>query len=248
MNLSVPLLPLPHSNGKACCSTWPLPLRSLSTAHCHVVAKAKGQKSSLSPDIQKQATSRSLHIVLSAPFAFVCVSINLVRNTVITMNTPPASNPTSVLVQIQSPAFQPPAINFAIEWLDEDGCVCPKHVDYATQCPKGHALVPFDGNGVPHAQQASDTDVMCRVCHVSTLRQHTYDWLVCSVAGCCGGYAVCAACVAQLGCSRRAIAASTDDLCMMVSNNTFFISSLFQCFCFALTMSTREFRWSTCGG
>ena len=28
-----------------------------------------------------------------------------------------------------------PPLNFATEWLDEDGRVCPKNVDYATQCP-----------------------------------------------------------------------------------------------------------------
>jgi hypothetical protein len=125
------------------------------------------------------------------------------------MNISTASNPTS-------PAPHPPAINFATEWLDEDGRVCPKNVDYATQCPKGHALVPLDGGGVPQAQQASGAEVMCRVCHASTPRQHACNWLVCSVAGCCGGYSVCAACVVLLACSRKAVAASSDDFCMMV--------------------------------
>ena len=63
-----------------------------------------------------------------------------------------------------------PPLNFATEWLDEDGRVCPKNVDYATQCPKGHALTPLDGGGAPQAQQASGADVMCRVCHASTPR------------------------------------------------------------------------------
>ena len=36
-----------------------------------------------------------------------------------------------------------PAVNVATEWLDELGCVCPKAVDYASQCPKGHSLAPF---------------------------------------------------------------------------------------------------------
>jgi hypothetical protein len=40
-----------------------------------------------------------------------------------------------------------PAVNFANEWLDELGCMCPKSVDYASQCPKGHALVPFASGG-----------------------------------------------------------------------------------------------------
>ena len=113
-----------------------------------------------------------------------------------------------------------PPLNFATEWLDEDGRVCPKNVDYATQCPKGHALAPLDGGGAPQAQQASGADVMCRVCHASTPRQHAREWLVCSVAGCCGGYAVCAACVGLLCCSHKSVAASADDFCMMVSSSS----------------------------
>jgi hypothetical protein len=46
---------------------------------------------------------------------------------------PPASSPASA--PEQPPAPQPRAIDFATEWLDEDGRVCPKNVDYATQCP-----------------------------------------------------------------------------------------------------------------
>jgi hypothetical protein len=138
---------------------------------------------------------------------------------VIAMNNPRASNPTPA-TELQQPAPQPPrpTINFATEWLDEDGRVCPKNVDYATQCPKGHALnvMPLDGGGAPQAQQASGADVMCRVCHASTPRQHAREWLVCGVAGCCGGYAVCADCVALLACSHKSVAASTDDFCMMV--------------------------------
>ncbi len=44
-------------------------------------------------------------------------------------------NPTS--------AAAAPTINFATEWLDDTGCVCPKAVDYASQCHKGHTLVPL---------------------------------------------------------------------------------------------------------
>jgi hypothetical protein len=54
-----------------------------------------------------------------------------------------------------------PAVNFATEWLDELGCVCPKAVDYASQCPKGHLLVLFAGGGCV----ASAQRVMCRICH-----------------------------------------------------------------------------------
>jgi hypothetical protein len=108
-----------------------------------------------------------------------------------------------------------PPLNFATEWLDEDGRVCPKNVDYATQCPKGHHLMPLGGGGA-QTQPASGADVMCRVCHASTPRQHACQWLVCSVAGCCGGYTVCVACVGFLGCSSKSVAASSDDFCMMV--------------------------------
>jgi hypothetical protein len=128
------------------------------------------------------------------------------------MNAPLPSNPNST----PSPP-PPPSINFATDWLDEHGDVCPKNVDYATQCPKGHALAPFVCSGGPQAQQPSDADdVICRVCHGSTQRQHACDWLVCSVAACCGGYAVCVACVTALGSARGAAAARPDDFCMMV--------------------------------
>ena len=105
----------------------------------------------------------------------------------------------------------PPVIDFATEWLDEDGRVCPKSVDYATQCPKGHALAPLVCSGDPQPQQTSDADVICRVCHGLTQRQHARDWLQCSVAACCGGYAVCAACVIELGSARGAAAAAGAD-------------------------------------
>ena len=111
----------------------------------------------------------------------------------------------------------PPVINFATEWLDEDGRVCPKNVDYATQCPKGHALAPLVCSGDPQPQQASDADVICRVCHGLTQRQHARDWLQCSVA-CCRGYAVCARCVIELGSTHRAAAARPDDFCMNVDD------------------------------
>jgi hypothetical protein len=119
----------------------------------------------------------------------------------------------------QPPAPQPRAFNFATEWLDEDGRVCPKNVDYATQCPKGHDLVSVSlgGGGGAEAQQPSDADVICRVCHGSTQRRHTCGWLTCSVAGCCGGYAVCAACVTVLSRALQPAAASTDNFCMTVT-------------------------------
>ncbi len=153
-----------------------------------------------------------------------------------------------------SSAPPPPAINFATEWLDEDGRVCAKNVDYATQCPKGHALAPFVCSGDPQAQQASDADLICRVCHCSAQRPHARDWLVCSVAACCGGYAVCAGCVIELGRARRAAAASPDDFCMNVMPlacelKTFFDSYLL-CLCALLLIDRvcRAFRCSICSG
>jgi len=66
-----------------------------------------------------------------------------------------------VIEECASSAPPSPAVNVATEWLDELGCVCPKAVDYASQCPKGHALVPFAGGGCGAAAQR----VMCRICH-----------------------------------------------------------------------------------
>ncbi len=110
----------------------------------------------------------------------------------------------------------PSAIDFAAtQWQDELGCICPKDVDYASQCPKGHALVACAGGGgvVASAQR------ICRVCHGSAQQQHACGWLTCSVAGCCGGYAVCADCVAVFGSAHKDSAASTvtDNFCMMVT-------------------------------
>ena len=121
------------------------------------------------------------------------------------MNTPLSLASSASSAPEQPPAAQPRTINFATEWLDEDRRVCPKNVDYATKCPKGHNLVSVSlgGGGGAEAQQASGANVMCRVCHASTPQQHACEWRVCGVAGCCGGYAVCAACVVSLRCSHR---------------------------------------------
>jgi len=91
-------------------------------------------------------------------------------------------------------AHAAPALNVAYEWLDEFGCICPKTVDYASQCPKGHALVPFPGgDGGASAQR-----LMCRVCHTHAESEQAPLWLVCSATGCCAGYAVCDCCVRAL--------------------------------------------------
>ena len=92
-----------------------------------------------------------------------------------------------------SSAAATPAFNVATEWRDELGCVCPKAVDYASQCPKGHALVPFRGGcGAPALRS------MCRICHTCAESEQVVLWLVCSVAACCAGYAVCDSCVRAL--------------------------------------------------
>jgi hypothetical protein len=96
-----------------------------------------------------------------------------------------------------------PAVNVATEWLDELGCVCPKAVDYASQCPKGHLLVPFAGGGCGAAAQR----VMCRICHMCSQSEQAALWLVCSVARCCAVYVVCDGCVSALHQAPAAVAA-----------------------------------------
>jgi hypothetical protein len=145
------------------------------------------------------------------------------------------------------PPTQPPAINFATEWLDELGHLCPKNVDYSTQCPKGHTLAPFDGSGEPPAQQPSDAHIICRVCHGSRQRRHARGWLTCSVMGCCGGYAVCDACFIVLGRARQQSVAITDNFCMMVTlyAHAAIVRHLLCSGCshvYVLTLSDREFH------
>ncbi len=84
--------------------------------------------------------------------------------------------------------------------------MCPKAVDYASQCPKGHALVPFAGGGCG----ASEQRVTCRVCHTFTERDDASQWLACSVSGCCAGYAVCDGCVRALQQAPAAAAGGHD--------------------------------------
>ena len=110
-----------------------------------------------------------------------------------------------------SPAASTPAplaVDFATEWLDEEGIICPKMVDYATQCAKGHPLVALADsscNGCLPAQQP----LTCRVCHTNAATQgpDTSQWLACSVANCCAGYTVCGGCIRQL---QQAPAAADD--------------------------------------
>ena len=84
-----------------------------------------------------------------------------------------------------------PTHNFATQWLDEDGCVWPKQVDFLRQCPKGHVLAEFHRDAFDgHAKQ-----LMCRICHCLSHSDCSAGWNVCSVlSGCCFGYAVCSNC------------------------------------------------------
>jgi hypothetical protein len=109
-----------------------------------------------------------------------------------------------------------PSHNFATEWVDEDGHVWRKNVDFSRECAKGHALSPLgdcggDGGGVR---------LLCRLCHSFCGRDsdEAASWLMCSVvAGCCGGYAVCCRC-ARAPTSAAAVASvGSDDFCTLVS-------------------------------
>jgi len=87
-----------------------------------------------------------------------------------------------------------PSHNFGTEWVDEDGCVWPKDVNFSHQCAKGHALVPLgDCSGVGGGPR-----LMCRLCHSFCGRDchEAASWLICSDhVSCCGEYAVCSSCV-----------------------------------------------------
>jgi hypothetical protein len=102
-------------------------------------------------------------------------------------------------------ASVPVAVDFATEWLDEEGIICPKMVDYAAQCPKGHALVALADSGCSPAQHP----LICRVCHTSAVSEDEAreEWVACSVARCCAGYTVCGCCIRRL---QHAPAAAAD--------------------------------------
>jgi hypothetical protein len=106
--------------------------------------------------------------------------------------------------------------NPSTEWLDENGCVCQKNVDFSRECAKGHTLVPCRSDGVGGRNHV----LMCRVCHVAA-GSKLGDWRVCSVAGCCGGYAVCSSCFLepQAATPGRTQTAS-DEFCMQVFQHT----------------------------
>jgi hypothetical protein len=101
----------------------------------------------------------------------------------------------------------------------------PKYNKLLPVCPKGHTLVPFaDGGGSAPVQRlrrmfgrqgGKGLRLMCRICHGFTEREHACQWLVCSVAGCCAGYAVCDTCASALQQAPAAAAASHDVLSLV---------------------------------
>jgi hypothetical protein len=120
--------------------------------------------------------------------------------------------------------------NPSTEWLDENGCVCQKNVDFSRECAKGHTLVPFRTDGVQNGNHM----LMCRVCHVAA-GSELGDWRVCSVDGCCGGYAVCGSCfLAPHAATPAPTPAASDEFCMQVFTH--------------ICPSLRAFNASACAG
>ena len=110
--------------------------------------------------------------------------------------------------------------NPSVEWLDEDGHICPKNVDFSRECAKGHALVSFGADGLSRSAHK----LMCRVCHIVAAGD-LGAWLVCSVAGCCGGYAVCGSCTLAPATPVFAPPAS-DEFCMQVFRHSTCLSEI----------------------
>ena len=105
--------------------------------------------------------------------------------------------------------------NFSTEWVDEEGCVWPKNVDFSRECAKGHALAPLGDQG----GDAGGMRLMCRLCHCFCEREcdEVMSWLTCSIdSGCCGGYAVCCSCARAPG-STAVVRPCSDDFQTLVS-------------------------------
>lgn len=100
--------------------------------------------------------------------------------------------------------------NFASQWMDHDGRVWPRQVDFLRQCPKGHVLAKFYRNALDgHAKQ-----LLCRICHTTCLVDSdcAAGWNVCSVvSGCCFGYAVCSGCASASASVAAARSTGADD-------------------------------------
>jgi hypothetical protein len=102
-----------------------------------------------------------------------------------------------------------PSHNFATQWLDQDGRVWPKQVDFLRQCPKGQVLAEFEKN----AFDSQTKQLLCRICHTTCPSNSACaaGWNVCSVvSGCCFGYAVCSSC-ASASSVAAAISTGADD-------------------------------------
>jgi hypothetical protein len=105
--------------------------------------------------------------------------------------------------------------NFSTEWVDEEGRVWPKNVDFSRECAKGHALAPLGERG----RDAGGMRLMCRLCHSFCGRdcEDATSWLMCSVdSGCFGEYAVCCSC-ARASSAAAVACAGSDDLSTLVS-------------------------------
>ena len=105
------------------------------------------------------------------------------------------------------------AHNFSTEWVDAEGGIWPKNVDFSRECAKGHVLAPLGNCG------AGDMRLMCRLCHSFCGREcdEAASWLTCSFdSGCCGGYAVCCSC-ARAPSSDAVVCAGSDDFQTLVS-------------------------------
>ena len=105
--------------------------------------------------------------------------------------------------------------NFSTEWVDEEGDVWPKSVDFSRECAKGHALVPLGDCG----GDTGGMRLMCRLCHSFCGRDcnDAASWLTCSIDfGCCGVYAVCCSC-ARTPSSAAVVCAGLDDFETVVS-------------------------------
>ena len=131
-------------------------------------------------------------------------------------------------------ALQPHAIDSASQWRDENGRVCPKSVNYARHCPKGHDLIPVNGSDVTLWRKPGAA-VLCRICHGSYAHTHASHSLECSVAHCCGGYFVCRMCVtAIVGIGELSVSRSLDDaaamdsFCMLVKLCVSFVGTVSQ--------------------
>ena len=108
-----------------------------------------------------------------------------------------------------------PSHNFGTEWVDEEGRVWSKNVDFSRECAKGHALAPVGDCG----GDCGGMRLMCRMCHSFCERDsdEAASWLTCSVVtGCCGGYAVCCSC-ASAPRAAVAVSADSDAFCTLVS-------------------------------